>query len=84
MIVGRVVRSSGCGTIIRLEVSKCECRYTNAPLDELAEAGQRPVGELGDLGVALVDLHLLVVQPIQRHRLFFVCVPCACVGKSVK
>lgn len=44
-------------------------KHTNAPLDELAEAGQRPVGELGHLGVALVDLHLLVVQPVQRHRL---------------
>jgi hypothetical protein len=46
-----------------------EGRREGLPLEQLPEARQRPIGELIELGIALIDLKLLVVEPIQGHAL---------------
>jgi len=39
------------------------------PFQQLAEARERPVGQPVQLGIALIDLHFLVVEAIESHAL---------------
>ena len=53
--------------------------HTHLPLNELPEAGEGPVGQSCDFGVAEVDLHLLVVEAVEGNALCVCVCVCVCV-----